>query len=392
MRLTIKNVEAMRPDTDRREVSDGHMPGLYLVIQPSGARSWAVRYRHHGQSRKHTLGSYPAIGLKAARELGAKALRAVAEGRDPGREKTLARATEPDSVDDVTARFLELHCRRLTRPKTARETERLLRSHVLSRWRGRPISSITRRDVLAVLDRIVEAGTPIEANRVLAAVRKLFNWAISRDIIASSPCVGVQRPAKEISRDRVLSDDEARALWTACDDVRAPRDALIKLLLLTGQRRREVTGMRWSEIDVETKTWTLPPERTKNGQRHEVPLSPQALALITARPRIVGADLVFTTNGTSPTGGMSRVKRTLDASMKPTTPWRLHDLRRTVASGMAKLGINLAVIEKVLNHTGGTFAGVAGVYQRYTFADEKRKALDAWADFITDLASRKLTP
>jgi integrase len=151
--------------------------------------------------------------------------------------------------------------------------------------------------------------------------------------------------------------------------------------------------MRWSEIDVKTRTWTLPPTRTKNAQRHEVPLSAQALALIESQPRIVGAaDYVFTTNGNSATGGMSRAKAMLDASMKLAAPWRLHDLRRTVASGLARLGINLAVIERVLNHTSGSFAGIVGVYQRHSFADEKRKALDVWGDFVSELVSDKPAP
>src|SRR5262249_15005840 len=146
--LTVRAVEAMRATADRREIADGYLPGLYLVVQPSGAKSWAVRYRHHGQPRKFTLGAFPAIDLKAARELGAKALRAVAEGRDPGQEKAQARASHPDSIESVVEQFIERYCRRVNRPKTAYETERLLRRHVLPRWRGRSIDSITRRDVL----------------------------------------------------------------------------------------------------------------------------------------------------------------------------------------------------------------------------------------------------
>src|SRR5262249_44856222 len=167
----------------------------------TGNKSWAVRYRHNGATKKFTLGSYPAVDLKAARELGSKALRLVAEGRDPGEEKAQARAKRPDSIDRVVEQFLERHCRRVNPPKTAYETERLLRRHVLPRWQGRNIDSITRRDVLDVLDRVVDSGASIEANRALAAVRKLFNWALSRDIIASSPCTGVQPPPTHHSLD-----------------------------------------------------------------------------------------------------------------------------------------------------------------------------------------------
>src|SRR5262249_49597396 len=202
-RLTIRSVEAMKPRPLRQEIPDSFLPGLYLVVQPSGAKGWAVRYRHQGVPRKLTLsGNYPALGLKDARELGAKALRAVAEGRDPGREKTLARTANADNVERVVEEFLERHVKRSNRPRPAQETDRLLRQHVLPRWRGRMVHDITRRDVLDILDRVVDGGAPIAANRVFAAVRKFFNWCTARDILAASPCAGVRPPTSERARDR----------------------------------------------------------------------------------------------------------------------------------------------------------------------------------------------
>jgi integrase len=386
MRLTVKNVEAMRPGADRREIPDGHMPGLYLIVQPSGARSWAVRYRHHSQSRKHTLGSYPAIDLKAARALAGKALRVVAEGRDPGREKLLA-----DSVDRIVEEFLERHVRRSNRPRTAQETERLLRQHVLPRWRSRMVHEITRRDVLDILDRVVDGGARIAANRVLAAVRKFFNWCVARDVLAASPCAGVKPPTAEHARDRVLSDDELRLVWQAADKLGGTFGPLVKLLALTGQRRDEVARMRWDELDLDARLLTLPPARTKNNQPHEVPLSKAALAVLQNVPRTAGSPFVFTTNGgASPASGYSKGKRRLDALLSADMPaWRLHDLRRSCASGLARLGINLPVIEKVLNHSSGSFAGIVGVYQKHSFADEKRHALQMWGDFLTALVESK---
>src|SRR5215831_17373880 len=292
--LTVRAVEAMRPAAERREIADGFLPGLYLVVQPTGAKSWAVRYRHHGQPRKFTLGSFPAIDLKTARDLGAKALRAVAEGRDPGHERAQARASQPDSIETVAAQFVERHCQRVNRPRTARETERLLRRNVLPRWRGRSVDSIARRDVLDVLDRVVDAGAPIEANRVLAATRKMFAWAVARDIIAASPCTGVKPPSPEQSRDRVLNDDELRSVWLAADQIGWPFGPLVKLLVLTGQRREEVGQMRWSELDIKKCLWVLPIGRTKTGQAaHEVPLSTAAIKILNKIPRIAGSDLVF---------------------------------------------------------------------------------------------------
>jgi integrase len=391
MRLTVKNVEAMRPGADRREIPDGHMPGLYLIVQPSGARSWAVRYRHRGQSRKHTLGSYPAIDLKTARALAGKALRAVAEGRDPGREKFLARTAKADSVVHVVEEFLERHVRRSNRPRTVQGTERLLRQHVLPHWHGRMVHDITRRDVLDILDRVVDGGAPVAANRVHAAVRKFFNWCIARDVLAASPCAGVKPPTSERARDRVLSDDELRLVWTAADKLGGTFGPLVKLLALTGQRRDEVARMRWDELDLGARLWTLPAERTKNNKPHEIPLSNAALAVLQNMGRIAGSPFVLTANGgASPISGYSEGKRRLDALLPADMPaWRLHDLRRTCASGMARLSINLPVIEKVLNHSSGSFAGIVGVYQKHSFADEKRQALEAWGNFVAALVEGK---
>jgi integrase len=390
-RLTIRSVETMKPRPVRQEIPDSFLPGLYLIQQPSGAKGWAVRYRHQGVPRKLTLGSYPALGLKDARGLAAKALRTVAEGRDPGREKILARAAKADSVDRIFEEFLERHVRRSNRPRTGQETERLLRQHVLPRWRGRMVHEVTRRDVLDVLDRVVDGGAPSAANRVFAAVRKFFNWCVARDILATSPCAGVKPPTAERARDRVLSDDELRLVWAAADKLGGTFGPLVKLLALTGQRRDEVARIRWDELDLDARLWTLPPARTKNNQPHEVPLSKAALTVLQNVPHIASSPFVLTTNGgAAPASGYSKNKRRLDALLPADMPaWRLHDLRRTCASGLARLGINLPVIEKVLNHSSGSFAGIVGVYQKHSFADEKAAALSAWGNFVEALVEGK---
>jgi integrase len=392
LRLTIKNVEAIRPSAVRREIPDSLMVGLYLVVQPSpsGAKSWCVRYRHHGQTRKLTIGGYPQIDLKTARALAGKALRRNAEGHDPAREKILARAAKADSIDRIVEDFLERHVRRSNRPRTAQETERLLRQHVLPRWRGRLVHDITRRDVLDILDRVVDGGAPIAANRVFAAVRKFFNWCVARDILAASPCAGVKPPTAERARDRVLSDDELRRVWVAAEKLGGTFGPLVKLLALTGQRRDEVAGIRWDELNLDTRLWALPPARTKNNQPHEVALSKAALAVLERVPRVSGSPFVLTNGGASAASGYSKGKRRLDALLPADMPaWRLHDLRRSCASGLARLGINLPVIEKVLNHSSGSFAGIVGVYQKHSFADEKRAALEAWGNFVAALVEGK---
>jgi integrase len=381
--LTTRAVEAIGPGKARQEVPDALLPGLYLVVQPSSAKSWAVRYRHNGKTRKHTLGPYPRIDLKTAREFGAKALRVAAEGRDVAHEKKQAQTAKSDSVEFIVERFIERHVKRNYRPRPMREAERLLRVHVVSSWRGRPIGSIVRADVRAMLDKIVD-DAPIVANRVHSIARKLFNWAVENETVAASPMAGLKPPTIEASRDRVLSDDELKLVWQAAGKMGLPFGPLVQLLILTGQRRGEVAGMEWAELDAEKRLWVLPRERTKNDRRHEVPLSAQALAIIRQLPRI-SERYVFSINGTAPINGFGKPKDRLDALLPGMPAWVIHDLRRTVASGMAKLGVNLPVIEKVLNHVSGSFAGIVGVYQHHSFADEKRKALDLWASHVAKL-------
>jgi integrase len=379
--LTVKSVDAMRPGKSRREEPDSNLPGLYFIVQPSGAKSWAVRYRHAGRTIKLTLGSYPKIDLKTARELGRTALRAVAEGRNPAAEKKPALAG--GDVEAVIGQFIERYCARRHRPKTRKETERYLRKFV-EKFGDRKVADITRADVRVMLD---NGGDPTVAdNRTFSAIRKFFGWALENDIIAASPCAGLKRPLeKEPPRDRVLKDTELRQVWVASENMAAPYTAMVKLLILTGQRRSEVMGMQWSEIDLDERLWTLPPERTKNGRRHEVPLSPQAIAIIKALPRI-SDQFVISLDGKRPINCSGEILERLRA-LAEIPHWTLHDLRRTTASGMARLGIGLTVIEKCLNHVSGSLAGIVGVYQRHEFAKEKRDAMEKWAGHVTAIVA-----
>jgi integrase len=253
--------------------------------------------------------------------------------------------------------------------------------NILPQWRGRKIAEITRADIKVLLADLAE--TPINANRIHSVLHTLFGWAVESDLITSSPVAGLKRPNKETPRDRVLTDAELRAVWLAANKESYPYGSVIKLLILTGQRRGEVAGMMWSELDLALGLWTLPRERVKNGRKHEVPLSNQALEIIKKAPR-TSDKYVFSLNGRAPFSGFSDRKAQLDRSVNIAS-WIIHDLRRSVASGLAKLGTDLAVIEKVLNHTSGSFAGIVGVYQRHEFADEKRQALQQWADHVERL-------
>lgn len=422
----IENLFKAPAPTARQEIPDGLLAGLYLVRQPSRAMSFAVRYRCAGQPRKLTLGPYPAISLKAARKLGRDALIAAADGRDPAREKQERKGEaerqaaealrgQRDLFENVAREFIERYAKpkanQKNRPDAWHETGRILGlrpdpddgakliergGDVIPRWRGRKIQEVSKRDVVALLDEVNDRGAPIMANRTLAAVRRLFNWAVSRDIIAASPCAGVEPPASESSRDRILTDDELRLVWNAADADGWPFGPIVRLMILTGQREGEVAGMRWREIDLENKVWTLPAVRVKNDETHAVPLSDAAVAIIKALPRIkTDGGFVFAGRRAQPVTAFSRAKARIDeaaakANQAASLPaWVLHDLRRTMASGMARLGIQLPVIEKILNHKSGTFRGIVGVYQRHSFAEEKRAALAAWASHIESVVSGK---
>jgi integrase len=382
--LTARKLETIKPGKSRREIPDGYLPGLYLVLQPTGERSWAVRYRHHGRTRKLTIGKYPVLDLKAARELGAKAMRAVAEGVDPAREKSrrAVPAARDSSIEHLVEQFISRHCARRYRPGPAKEVERILRKHVLPAWRGYVVSEVTRADVRALVEPM--EATPVQANRVYKIVRRMFSWAIEHDLAAVSPCTGMRAPFAEQARDRVLPDPELLLVWQAAETLGGPGGVLIKLLTLTGQRRSEVAGMSWDELDLDQGIWTMAGERTKNGRRHVVPLSDATVELLRATPRL--GPYVVSPTGEHPTKDFAKIKRDIDARLPADMQaWTFHDLRRSFASGLARLGTDLATIERSLNHVSGSFRGVVGTYQRYDFQAEVRRAMEAWAGHILSL-------
>jgi integrase len=407
--LTEAAVEKAKPAAGRREIPDGN--GLYLVVQPSGQKSWAVRYRRDGKPRKLTLtGTYPSIDLKTARSLAKSALREVAAGADPAANKLHARheaADESSLFPNLAGEFLGRYLTRAKqrpKPRTLEELGRLLgmvqkgksweakKGGLADRWRAKKVADITKGDIIDRLDARVEAGTGITANRVRGALHQFLEWCLRRGIILSNPCATIDRPVAERARERVLTDGELALFWRASleDRLFGP---MWRLLALTGQRRDEARGMTWAELDIDSAEWTIPASRTKNKREHLVPLPAPAVALLRKQPRISGkSGFVFTTTGKGMLGGLSRAKGRLDARMtklgqRTIEPWRVHDLRRTCASGLQRLGISLPVIEKVLNHTSGSFAGVVGVYQRHDFAAEKRAALDAWARHVEAVAT-----
>lgn len=406
--LTTKGVEAAKPDPVRRiEIPDPALSGLYLVVQPSGTKAWAARYRFAGKPAKLTLGRWPGMGLAEARAAAGDVLDRVARGIDPAadRRETKQRQELADR-DKVSSLIAEYGKRHLSAIKSGAHARQFLDRFVIPAWGERQIQEITRRDVIDLIDGIMDSGRGTTANRVLAHTRAFLNWAASRDVIAASPAAGVKPPAREVSRDRVLSDGEVSLFWKACGNIGQPWGPLGRFLLLTAQRLNEAAQITDGEIDGEV--WRLPPGRVKNGRAHDVPLAPQALEVLASVKRLSDQQgrpcpFIFTTNGRSAVSGFHKARATIAAEMERVanldlpdgspsmviTPWGFHDLRRTAATGMARLGVAVRVTEAVLNHVSGTGAGIVGVYQRHDFADEKRAALNLWARHVASLVGEE---
>jgi integrase len=396
--------KAAAPSTGRLEYFDTTFPALALRVTSNGHKSWSLFYRHGGRLRRYTIGNYPTFDPAAARKAASSALHRLAEGIDPGEEKRARRNAPKPLADDfasVAREYLERQVKRNSAESTFRETARIIDQDVIPEWGKRPIGSILRRDVSALIDKKAASGAEIQANRILARLRTLFGWAVEKDRIPANPCDGLRPPTKEKSRDRVLSEEEIRIFWGAADDLDWPFGPLFKLLLLTAQRRDEVASMEWSEINLETGVWSIPREKAKNDHGHDVQLSVEALAIIKALPRIAGP-YVFSTNSKTAVSGFSRAKERLDASMLSALreataeatldPWILHDLRRTAATGMAGLRILPHVVDRILNHTSGTIRGVARVYNRFEYLDDRKAALEAWGRKVRALVSGDAAP
>lgn len=399
--LTTKAVENLKPELGKRlEVPDPALAGLYLIVQPSAAKSWALRYRFDGKPAKLTLGRWPSMGVAEARAAATASLEILNHGRNPaGEKKAQAAAADQSDRDKMTAvidLFLKRHA---SHNRRGDDVAAMFRREIMAKWGARDIHAIAKRDVIEVLDAIVDRGSPVTANRLRAHLNTLFNWAKGRDIIQVNPLDGIKPPSPEKARDRVLTTDEICLFWQATAGMEYPFGPLYRVLLLTGQRLREVAEITWREV--EGNTWTLPATRSKNGDEHTVPLSPEVMAIIEALPKV--GRFAFTTTGSSPVSGFTRAKVRLDRLMAAAAnhdvpagsdrvavpPFTIHDLRRTAATGMAGLRFPPHVVEAVLNHRSGTRRGVAGVYNRFDYAEEKRQALEAWSCLVTNLPGQK---
>jgi integrase len=439
--LTAAAVAKYRAGPKRQRIRDALTKSLFLVIEPSGTKSWQMRFRTpSGRIGKLTLGRVdfsgrelkddPEIGqpltLAAARQLAAKVHRERELGHDPiaerqsrkRRKRAEGEERNANTFGAVARAYIDEHARLKTRRWT--ETARvlglryppiggapeLIKGGLAQRWAERPICDINAHDIWSIIDEARRTAVPglVPRNRGLSDARArsafgalsvLFGWLKRRRRIEINPCADLDRPAPAEARQRALSDEQIRWFWHACDEVGEPFGTIFKLLLLTGARLNEVAGMRRDELIAEGAMWELPGARTKNKRPHKVPLPTVAQNIISAVPN--GSRVIFSTTGTTPPSGWSRAKRRLDAAMLAVAradrgpdatipPFRLHDLRRTAVTGMAELGIRSDVIELTVNHISGHRGGIAGVYNRSELLAERKVALELWSTHVAALA------
>jgi integrase len=426
----------------RRELPDAGAQGLYITVEPSGTKGFALRFRRpDGRNARLVLGRFDPNRAKkdkdvhAKPEIGGPLL--ITEARLMAGRINLQRAGGADVISDRKAdkikrrlhaaadkdnafgplvrRYFEEHARLRTRRwieaaryfglayREAQSEPTIIPNGLCDRWADRPVAKIGPADIKVVVDETIRRATPGHKRKraipraeatgraMHARLSAFFGWCVDDMRIESNPCSKLRRPPPSKSRDRVLSDDELRKVWIAADGLRPQYAAVVRLLVLTGQRLREVGQMRWSELSADLSVWSLPAERVKNARPHTVPLSDEARAIIKAVPR-TSEEYVFSLGGDEPLESFSLMKRKLDALAGIAEPWTLHDLRRSLATGFQRLGVQLPVTEAVLNHRSGSISGVAAVYSRHDYADEKRAALASWATHVVAMVEGRDAP
>ncbi len=382
IKLTKSVIDAIEPTSKDEVYWDAALPGFGVKITPKGRKVFIALYRVRGgksRLRKYTIGPYGKLTLHHARATAQRVFAERFEGRDPAAEKLEQRRREvADRVDDLIDAFAAEH---LSTIRSGRATARQLRREVIPVWGHRSIHDITRRDISSLVFQVAAQRTPNSAHRLLKGIKRFFSWCLGRAILESTPALGIQSGYREVSRDRVLSDEELARVIKAAREIGGPFGGIVEFLALTGQRREEVNQMTWDEVDLDRRIWTLPAARTKNGRLHVVHLSEQAIAVLTQTHR--GQTYIFS-NTSRPYQRFNRAKRGLDA-LSGVQSWVLHDLRRTCVSGMARLGIAPHIADKILNHQSGTISGVAAVYQRHDFMAERKEALERWDTHVAHL-------
>lgn len=388
-KLTTRYIDSIKPPKSARvEYWDAGTPGFGLRVAASGRKSWVLMYRVRGDKRlrRETLGTYPTLSLADARDQARADLRAAAKGQDPASQRKAER--EADTFGDLADQYMERYAKKHKRSWF--KDQQALDRDLLPRFRHRKAASIRRREVIELLEDIADRGAPVGANRTLEIVRRIYNWGIEREIVEVNPCQRIKKIGVERRRERVLKDDEIRAVWRAFEQETPRMCAHFKLRLLTLQRGGEVSRMRWDDLDLSSGWWTIPPEFTKNGLSHRVPLSSQATEIIDdIKGQSNGSEWVFP----SPTGkgplrvfwrAIAAIKKHSGAEFVP------HDLRRTGASRLTgDLGFSRFLVGQVLNHVE---TGVTATYDRHAYDREKRQALEAWGQRLQEIVSGESSP
>jgi integrase len=405
LKLTLRRIETLACGPGKKDqlFFDDEQRGLAVRVTASGGKSFLAQYTLHRVKKRIPLGSCNAISITAAREAVRAILGDVAQGRDPASERkeaaTAAKRAAEEASFTLAALIDQWESLGLAdrRASYSAEACRALR-YAFAKELNSAASALDRAAIVRVLDVLAKKGRAAMASRTAAYGRACYSWAVKRGTLDINPFQSLP-VASVASRDRVLTDDELRAIWDATDG-RGAFNGIVRVLLMTGQRREEVAGMAHSEISADGSTWVIPASRAKNGVAHLVPLSKRAQAVIESTPR---TRRVKTPGGTEevenafvfqsvsgPFNGFSKAKLALD-KVSGVEDWRLHDLRRTMATGLQRLGVRLEVTEAVLNHVSGSRAGVAGVYQRHDWLEEKRAALDAWGEHVAAIIEKRQT-
>lgn len=373
--FTSRQLDSMKTDKIQEDFWDSKTPGMGLRVTSAGNKSWFLHYRINGRKRRYTFGTYPALPLHDARNLAMEFKRSIYMGTDP------AQKTKALYFSELCEIYMIQHAK--VQKKSWVEDERNLKRDVLPNLGSTPTHDITKKDIISLLNRISSRGVTIQANRTLALVRKIFNFGIEKGLIDTSPCLGIKKPHKEQSRDRVLSEMELRDILQAVVQLNSESYDLLRIILYTAQRSKEVKFMRWQDIDFRTGFWTIPGDFTKNGRIHRVPLSKTVLEVIKSRQaKRFESDWVFPSRCDIKKPYQAHQKAIQQLRKISKVEFRGHDFRRTAATIMASLGVQRTVLMKLLNHSEHS---ITTVYDRYSYDEEKKNALELWGNYLVDL-------
>lgn len=392
MQFTDKLLQNLKSKGSRYDLREKSGKGFGVRITTQGEISFFFIYHHAGRKRRMTLGSYPALSLADARKLHRDALSTLENGKDPASLQQQAKIAEKKSetVEDLLNEYLEKWAK--PRKRSWKEDERILTKEIKPIWGKRKAKDITRRDVILMLDKILERNAPIIANRTLAVTRRMFNFAVERDIIDTSPCYLVKAPSKENRRDRSLSENEIKIFWKKLDIAGMTEQVqlALKLQLATAQRKGEIVSAEWNEIDLNSGWWIIPATKAKNGLPHNVPLSNIAISILQRLKEISNNSKwifpSFNPNQHITSTAIDHALRRNKTHFEDVDTFTPHDLRRTTASHMTALGISRLVVSKILNHAENS---VTAIYDRHSYDKEKKHAMDVWDSKLNEIISTK---